>query len=855
MSQECRLVPLTPSQPPPRVEEGESALASQTFQTTAFALSPANVVHFFDTASRIRRIDPNGRMTTVAGAGARADATIPGPARETPLAAVSQILFSPDGVLYFSSLSRVFRVMNGRIEAFAGSGRPGFNGEAGPALDMNLGTIVNMAFDNNGSLLLIDGYQRLRKIDANGLLRTIAGSTRAAASTGFTGDNGPATEASLSSPRQVAPFADGSLWIKDFSGRHLRLLRPDGIIRTINANFEPTVNILMGPDRAPLAGTANRLYPIRANGSIEIGAAPYAPFTGTPLGIGSDRAVYFLGNARPEQRNPLVRLEGREQTVVAGAPVVATVDGQAPPYGVWYPRTNSLLYASSLGGKFGILEARQGGAARFIAGGGTDAGDVDGKAATGLALFAAVPFTVDGEDRIVIADPLRRRILVVGADGKTRELKRESGEPVIYAPLGTFASIQRIAADREGNIYWYSQGATPTGGVFTAEISVWIRANGSVNAFTVMGLNAVTKLEDGSVAVIAGNGANFRNVYRVSPAGVGDPITNLRLLPLQSFALFRGEPYFTGAARLFRGEPGGIEMLDNVSSSSGATVVADFVLASSDAPLVHLTDGGFYRLENASVCKSSRQPVIAPGGVVNAASFGYTDTVSPGELITVFGAGLGPPDGQGMVLDGTLRAGSQPAPFPTLTMGNFTGAIPFATLTGTALPVLYSNDTQMTVQAPISIPASGEYLLYIAWQGLQVIYPVRITVQTETPGIFENHSVAVAINEDGSVHGSGNAAPAGSVVQVYATGLGTLDPPVSLGTFASANALSRITSTAVAMIGGKAADVLYAGSTPGQIGGLYQINVRIPEGLMSGPHQFQIQVHDQLSKPVTIYVR
>jgi len=343
-AQECRITAITPAQPPAKVEEGERALESQTFQTVVSAVSPENVVHFFDTASRIRRIEANGRMATIAGNGVRADTVLPGPAREKGLPAVSQIAFPPQGALHFVAVGRVFRIVNGIIEVVAGSGRPGFNGEAGLASEVNLGGIVNVAFTHTGTLLILDGFSRVRRLESDGTLRTIVGSTRAAAAAGFTGDNGPATEASLSGARQIVPLRDGSLWIRDLTGRHLRSVTPDGIIHTINPNFETSANIMMLGDGTPGAAVANRVFPLRTNGTFETGTNPFAPFTGTPRAIGPDGALFFEGSARPEQRNPLVRMSNREQTVVAGAPVGATVGGQAPPFGIWNPRTNSLLY-------------------------------------------------------------------------------------------------------------------------------------------------------------------------------------------------------------------------------------------------------------------------------------------------------------------------------------------------------------------------------------------------------------------------------------------------------------------------------------------------------------------------------
>lgn len=851
---------ITPAQPPPKVEEGERALASETFQTGVFALSPANAPHFFDTASRIRRIEPGGRMITIAGNGNRGEALEPGPALQTPLPAVSQIVFSPEGMLHFTAVGRVYRIVDGKIEVAAGSGRPGFNGEAGPPGEMNLGGIVNIAFAASGELLILDGYNRVRRLDSDGVLRTIAGSTRAAASAGFTGDDGPATEASLSSPRQIVPLRDGSLWIKDLSGRHLRLVTPDGVIRTINPNFEASINILMLPDGVPAAGTANRVYPILPNGRIETGGRPFPPFTGTPLAIGSDGALYFLGSARPEQRNPLLRLANGVQTLIAGAPVPATVDGQAAPFGIWVPRTNSLIYAASQGGKSGILEARAGQARRFLAGGGQDISDADGKAATSLTIFGIAAFSVDGAGRVVIADVYRRRILIVETDGNVRVLKTQGGEPVLYAPIGSLSTLQRIAADNAGNIYWFSQGAT-VAGLFTAEISVWTRVDSAVRTFPVEGLSALVRLEDGSVAVIAGNATAFRTAYRVEPSGRGEPLS-LRMLPLQSITRWRERPYFTAAARVFRGEPGRLELLDVPMLTPGAPFAPDFVLAAPDNLLVHMSDGGFYRIDDMDACTWSRQPSIAADGIVNAASHEFPNTISPRQLTSVSGSGLGPPEGQGMVLNGLLRATPQPAPYPTLTLGNFTGAIPNATLSGTALPVIDSNDTHVTVQAPAAVPASGEYLLYFSWQGLTLIHPTPIKVETATPGLFtangEKHGPAAALNEDGTANSADNGAAAGSLVQLFGTGFGAIDTSLPLGDFFSTTTPALVTHTVEVTIGGQPAEVEFAGGAAGMIGGMYQISVRVPEDLAPGPQPVVVEVEGQpapSSQRVTIEVK
>lgn len=851
--QECRILSLTPVQPPLQMEEGELALESPTFQTGVFALSTENVPYFVDTLGRIRRIDPNGRITTVAGNGRRADFLTPGPALDTGLPGIGQLAVSPSGILHFTATGRVYRVVGADIEVAAGSGRPGFNGESGPASEVNLGGIANIAFTQSGSLLILDGFNRLRRLEIDGTIQTIAGSTRVAAANGQTGDGDRATQAALSNPRQVVPLGDGSIWIKDLAGRNIRLLTPDGIIRTVNTNFEPAVNILLLPGGTPAAATDNRVYRILPDGNIETGSNPFYPYTGTPRAIGSDGTLYFQGSTRPDQQNPLIRMDAKgAQTVIGGAPVPPVVDGRAAPYGVWLARNNSLLYAASQAGKSGIFEVRPGQAPRFIVGGGDDIGDGDGKNATELRIFGIAAFTVDGEGRIVVGDVNRRRVLAIGADGKTSVLKNEAGQPIPYSALGSLSSLQRIAADQAGNIYWFSRGETPPGGVFSADISVWNRATASVNTFNISGLAALTRRGNGNAAVIAGNATAFRTLYDISPGGQGDPHPTLRMLPLQAIAEWQGQPYFVAAARLFRGEPGSIEFFDVPALPNGASFVPDYVLGGGDVLFVHLSDGGFYRVDNVDACRWTRQPAIQPGGIVNAANYEYANTVSPRALLSIFGSGLGPAGGRGLILDGALRAGAQSAPYPALQLGNFSGTIPLAALSGTSLPVVYSDDVQATVEAPSANPSSGEYLLYFSWQGLQLIHPEPIRAVDASPGLFTNGTpsgLTMALNADGTKNGPNNPAPTGSVVQLFGTGFGTTHPNLGTGFFWPTDSLSPVVNAVTVSVGGVGADIEFAGGAQGMFGGVYQINVVVPAELPPGEQEIAIGVNGQPAPP------
>jgi len=86
-------------------------------------------------------------------------------------------------------------------------------------------------------------------------------------------------------------------------------------------------------------------------------------------------------------------------------------------------------------------------------------------------------------------------------------------------------------------------------------------ANSSISAFTVTGLSGLSRFVDGSAVVIAGNGANFRTAYYVTPAtrGCGSGFPHAAIASVTGW---RDQPYFTASSRLFRGEPGVLEMLD-----------------------------------------------------------------------------------------------------------------------------------------------------------------------------------------------------------------------------------------------------------------------------------------------------
>ena len=111
------------------------------------------------------------------------------------------------------------------------------------------------------------------------------------------------------------------------------------------------------------------------------------------------------------------------------------------------------------------------------------------------------------------------------------------------------------------------------------------------------------------------------------------------------------------------------------------------------------------------------------------------------------------------------------------------------------------------------------------------------------------------LNQDFSINSASNPAAPGSVVMVYGTGGGAVNPVVNAGSVAGAT-LSWITSQYSATVNGEAATVLYAGSAPGLVYGVYQFNVQLPADVQSGSAKIVLKVGNSASQSdVTVFVK
>ena len=246
--------------------------------------------------NRIRMIDTNGVITTVAGSGVQGSSGDNGQAISARLYKPTGVALDAAGRLYIADCqnNRV-RVVdtNGVITTLAGTGTPGFSGDNGPASSAKLNNPIRVTLDSLGNVYISDqNNQRVRKVSTSGTITTVAGSGTA----GFNGDGGAATNAMMYKPYGLSADSAGNLYIADMGNQRVRMVDVNGIIWTV-------------------AGTGT------AGFSGDSGPATNA-LMNAPFGLASDAQgnIFFADN-----NNQRVRRIDWAQIVLAGTPQTSGV--------------------------------------------------------------------------------------------------------------------------------------------------------------------------------------------------------------------------------------------------------------------------------------------------------------------------------------------------------------------------------------------------------------------------------------------------------------------------------------------------------------------------------------------------
>ena len=227
---------------------------------------------------------------------------------------------------------------------------------------------------------------------------------------------------------------------------------------------------------------------------------------------------------------------------------------------------------------------------------------------------------------------------------------------------------------------------------------------------------------------------------------------------------------------------------------------------------------------------STGAPIVRQGSLVHGASQKGDAPVAPGTLISIYGANL-----------------ASPAETTSVLLG------------GQPLPLLFTSAGQINAQVPYNLEVNTQHQVVVR-RGATISVPESFLVSAAQPGIFtanqQGTGQGVVMGPD-QVTLASPASPAerGRAIVIYCTGLGGVTPSVALGQPAPSNPLAESTNSVQATVGGRPAQVLFAGLTPG-FTGLYQVNALLAEDTPRGNEvPVTIASGGQISNEVSIAVR
>ncbi len=460
--------------------------------------------------NRIRRIDTQGIVTTVAGNGQRGFSGDGGPATSAPLEfPFSADVDSSDRLLISDTFNnRIRRVSQGIISTAAGTGRLQNPGDNGPATSAQFNRPYGVAIDAAGNMFVADTYQYLiRKIAVNGVITTIAGNGRL----GYSGDGGAALNAALNAPESVAVDATGNVYIADTFNHRIRRVTPQGTITTIagnefaffagdggpanraSLNF-PSGITLDANNNLFIADTSNnRIRKVTPQGVISTvagnGQAGYSGDGGSALSAAlngpQEVAVDTAGNLFiADTNNNRIRkvtpqglissIAGNGQFGYSGDGGAALQASLAAPSGISLDTAGNILIADSLNDRIRVVDT----SLRIFtfAGNGKRGFSGDGDVATLASFGAPEGVWVAASGDVFIADTRNKRIRRVLVQLPPFDISRTTlqfsgssdGAPTTEQGIGVSASIVGVpytAAVTTPNVSWIrltgAQGATP----------------------------------------------------------------------------------------------------------------------------------------------------------------------------------------------------------------------------------------------------------------------------------------------------------------------------------------------------------------------------------------------------------
>ncbi len=497
---------------------------------------------------RIRRVASDGRITTIAGTGLRGVRGDDGPAVEAELWEPSGIAINSKGTILVADGSSRIRAItpDGRINTLAGNGRNGFSGDGGKATEASIGIPGGIAVDTADNFYFSEVLQaRVRRVSADGIITTFAGN-----GTGrFSGDGGPAVDASLLIPLGLAMSPTNTLFIADFGNLRIREVLANGTIRTLAGGGQggdggdaiaaflgnPCAVAVDASRNVYIGESGSRVRRVDASGKITTVASaenaqsgqpvpvPFSPDAG-PCGLAPDRSAGLYVSQGGNDAVSRIQLDKTPWTAQAVAGRLSQALASLPPrklalflpQGLEIAADQSILFTDAEAQR--IFRSNQGSLSVF-AGIGRPGFSGDSGPAVNAAFTAPIAIAGGTSGRYWIADSLNRRIRLVSPNGQISTVA--SGDA--SNPVNRLGIPLELVAGLDGNLYFTELGKHTVR-----------RMDSSGNMTTVAG---------GEQTGFAGDGGDSTSSLLNNPIGLAiDPAGNLYIADAGNQAVRRINP-------------------------------------------------------------------------------------------------------------------------------------------------------------------------------------------------------------------------------------------------------------------------------------------------------------------------
>ncbi len=527
--------------------DGGPATSASLRYPQGVAVDSAGNLYIADTGDGRIRMVTGGTITTVAGSGGCCFSGDGGPATSASLYDPEGVAIDSAGNLYIADTinNRVRRVSGGTIATIAGNGVYRYSGDGGPAVNAALNQPDGVAPDSAGNLFIAD-YEnnRIRKV-SGGTITTVAG----IGAMGFSGDGGPAASALLYIPKGVATDSAGNLYIADTGNLRIRKVT-GGTITTVagggpgfpfSGDGGPATNASLNIPYGVAVDSAGNLYiadtgnnrirkvtggtitTVAGNGNASF-SGDGGPATSASLNVPYGVAVDSAGNLyiADFQNNRIRKVSGGTITTVAGNGVVGfSGDGEPAtsallnyPEGVAVDSAGDLYIADSGNNR---IRKVSGGTITTVAGNGAPAFSGDGGLATSASLDDPVGVAFDSAGNLYIADSENNRIREIFAASAAFQVSptalnfsTTSGVVPGAQTIALFTAVAGLSFTVSSSAAWLS--VSPSSGSIPAVLQVSVDP-GSLTignhqgTITIAVPNAVPATTTVAVALAVGVGA------------------------------------------------------------------------------------------------------------------------------------------------------------------------------------------------------------------------------------------------------------------------------------------------------------------------------------------------------------